>query len=56
MKRFVTTLAAAAAFTLGTTPHPTAQTAPAHQPRLVVVIAVDQMRGDYPERYNSILT
>jgi predicted AlkP superfamily pyrophosphatase or phosphodiesterase len=61
MKRNVLVVAAALAVTLGVAPHPSAQAAratqvPASRPKLVVVIAVDQMRGDYPVRYASLMT
>ena len=56
MKRIVSIVAAAVAVMLGPAPHPAAQTARSVRPKLVVLIAVDQMRGDYPERYSSILT
>ncbi len=32
-----------------------AQQAPAGKPKLVVILAVDQMRGDYPVRYGDLL-
>lgn len=61
MKRIVSIAAAAGAIALGLAPHPSAQaprTAPAQgaRPKLVVLIAVDQMRGDYPERYASLMS
>ena len=51
MKRIVSIAAAITAVTLGASPHPAAQAArgPRAQeanPKLVVLIAVDQMRGD----------
>ena len=53
MKRFVSIVAAAIAVTLGPAPRPAAQTT---RPKLVVVLAVDQMRGDYPDRYGALMT
>jgi predicted AlkP superfamily pyrophosphatase or phosphodiesterase len=53
MKRFVSIVAAVMAVTLGPAPHPAAQAA---RPKLVVLLAVDQMRGDYPERYSALLS
>lgn len=48
-------MVAAAVLTLGPVSHPTAQ-AGRTRPKLVVLIAVDQMRGDYPERYASLFS
>ncbi|HTL42792.1 MAG TPA: alkaline phosphatase family protein [Vicinamibacterales bacterium] len=61
MKRIVSIAAAITAVTLGASPHPAAQAArgPRAQeanPKLVVLIAVDQMRGDYPVRYASLMS
>jgi predicted AlkP superfamily pyrophosphatase or phosphodiesterase len=53
MKRFVSIAAAALAVALGPASRPAAQAA---HPKLVVMIAVDQMRGDYPVRYASLMT
>jgi len=53
MKRFVSIVAAAVAVAAAATPRPAAQS---RGPRLVVLIAVDQMRGDYPVRYSSLMT
>ena len=53
MTRFVCVLALAFAIVPGSHPAAVAQTA---KPKLVVLIAVDQMRGDYPERYAALMT